>query len=593
MFNMQITLPTLLLAPAALAATKGAGDVWTHSPRYDYIIVGGGTSGLVVANRLSEDYNVSVAVIEAGGVELYNPNITDTSKYGNAFSTSVDWQYESVPQTFAGNASQVLRAGKALGGTSNINGMTYLRAEAAQIDAWQQIGNAGWDWESLMPYYKKSEYIQEPSESQLLRGASIDPKTHGTTGPLAVGWTNNMMGEEVMSSINQTFDALGGPCEDLTVFPKTIERADNVREDAGRAYYWPVSKRPNLDIYLESFVEKMIWHPESEHRDAKRTASGVVFSGLNGTRTTILANREVILSAGSLRSPLLLEQSGVGNPSILQEHNIDVVVDLPFVGENLQDQTTTDMFYINNNSTNFTGLAGYAAYFNVDDVFESDLAAFNASVASALKQYADRTANASGIIDSSVTEKLFRIQYDLIFKNKIPISEIIVSPAATGPITIEYWGLLPFSRGSIHINSINASAPANINPNYFMLDYDIRQQIATAKMARKFANTAPFSNAFSSETTPGLDVVPTNASDAVWEKWLKSTYRSNFHYISTAAMMPRELGGVVDSNLTVYGTSNVRVVDASVVPFQICGHLTSTLYAIAEKAADMIKARYE
>ena len=122
MFNMQIALPTLLLAPAALAVTKGAGDVWTHSPRYDYIIVGGGTSGLVVANRLSEDYNVSVAVIEAGGIELYNPNITDTSKYGNAFSTLVDWQYESVPQTFAGNASQVLRAGKALGGTSNING---------------------------------------------------------------------------------------------------------------------------------------------------------------------------------------------------------------------------------------------------------------------------------------------------------------------------------------------------------------------------------------------------------------------------------------------------------------------------------------
>ncbi|CAN9204397.1 unnamed protein product [Alternaria alternata] len=584
---MQITLPTLLLAPAALAATKGAGDVWTHSPRYDYIIVGGGTSGLVVANRLSEDYNVSVAVIEAGGAELYNPNITDTSKYGNAFSTSVDWQYESVPQTFAGNASQVLRAGKALGGTSNINGMTYLRAEAAQIDAWQQIGNAGWDWESLMPYYKKSEYIQEPSESQLLRGASIDPKTHGTTGPLAVGWTNNMMGEEVMSSINQTFDALGVPFNEepnagsmrgLTVFPKTIERADNVREDAGRAYYWPVSKRPNLDIYLESFVEKMIWHPESEHRDAKRNRK---WRCLLRAQWYENYNPRQSRSHTFGRKSQIAAASGAVGRCILQEHNIDVVVDLPFVGENLQDQTTTDMFYINNNSTNFTGLAGYAAYFNVDDVFESDLAAFNASVASALKQYADRTANASGIIDSSVTEKLFRIQYDLIFKNKIPISEIIVSPAATGPITIEYWELSPFSRGSIHINSTNASAPANINPNYFMLDYDIRQQIATAKMARKFANTAPFSNALSSETTPGLDVVPTNASDAVWEKWLKST------------LMPRELGGVVDSNLTVYGTSNVRVVDASVVPFQICGHLTSTLYAIAEKAADMIKARYE
>jgi choline dehydrogenase-like flavoprotein len=212
--------------------------------------------------------------------------------------------------------------------------------------------------------------------------------------------------------------------------------------------------------------------------------------------------------------------------SILQEHGIDVVVDLPFVGENLQDQTTTDMFYTSNNSTNFTGLAGFAAYFNVDDVFEDDLASFNASIANSIKQYAERTANASGIIDLSVTEKLFRMQYDLIFKNKIPISEIIVAPAATGPITVEYWGLLPFSRGSIHINSSNASAPANINPNYFMLNYDIHQQIATAKMARKFANTAPFSEALSGEVTPGLDTVPANASNADWERWLKSTCES-------------------------------------------------------------------
>jgi choline dehydrogenase-like flavoprotein len=202
--------------------------------------------------------------------------------------------------------------------------MTYLRAEAAQIDAWEQIGNQGWSWESLMPYYKKSEYIQEPSISQLLRGASFDPKTHGTSGPLAVGWTDNMMGEEVISSINRTLEILGLPLNEepnagsmrgLTVFPKTIEQADNVREDAGRAYYWPVSRRSNLDIFLESFVEKMIWHPESENQDSGRTASGVVFVGRNGTRSTILANREVILSAGSLRSPLLLEQSGVGNPS--------------------------------------------------------------------------------------------------------------------------------------------------------------------------------------------------------------------------------------------------------------------------------------
>jgi choline dehydrogenase-like flavoprotein len=202
--------------------------------------------------------------------------------------------------------------------------MTYLRAEAKQIDVWGQIGNPGWSWESLMPYYKKSEYIQQPTTTQLLYGASFDPATHGTSGPLAVGWTDNMMGEEVISRINQTFEALGLPLNEepnsgsmrgLTVFPKTVERVDNVREDAGRAYYWPISKRPNLDIYLQSFVEKIIWHPGSENQDTTQTASGVVFIGRNGTRSTILANREVILSAGSLRSPLLLEQSGVGNPS--------------------------------------------------------------------------------------------------------------------------------------------------------------------------------------------------------------------------------------------------------------------------------------
>jgi choline dehydrogenase-like flavoprotein len=120
--NMYSVFATALLTPAALAATESVVNARTHSPRYDYVIVGGGTSGLVVANRLSEDYNVSVAVIEAGDIELYNTNITSTSKYGNAFGTAIDWQYESAPQLYAGNASQVLRAAKALGGTSDING---------------------------------------------------------------------------------------------------------------------------------------------------------------------------------------------------------------------------------------------------------------------------------------------------------------------------------------------------------------------------------------------------------------------------------------------------------------------------------------
>lgn len=197
--------------------------------------------------------------------------------------------------------------------------MTYLRAETSQINAWEQIGNEGWNWENLMHYYSKSEYIQPPTKDQILLGASYDPEVHGKSGPLSVGWTSSMMGREVVSSVNQSFNALGlpfnqepnaGSMRGFTVFPKAIDRAKDVREDAGRAYYWPVSRRPNLDIYLNSFAERMTWHPKTEHSPPR--ASGVVFTTCNGT-STILANREVILAAGSLMSPLLLEQSGVGN----------------------------------------------------------------------------------------------------------------------------------------------------------------------------------------------------------------------------------------------------------------------------------------
>jgi choline dehydrogenase-like flavoprotein len=189
--------------------------------------------------------------------------------------------------------------------------------------------------------------------------------------------------------------------------------------------------------------------------------------------------------------------------------------------------------------------------------------------------------------------KLFNIQHELIFEDQVVISEVVVNAPTSSSGIVEYWGLMPFSRGNIHIKSANASAPAYINPNYFLLDFDIEQQIATARAARKVATTAPLSNIFINETTPAFTTVPEDASDAVWGAWLKSVYRSNYHYISTAAMMSKELGGVVDDKHLVYGTANVRVVDASVLPFQVSGHLASTLYALAERAADVIKASHE
>ena len=265
-----------------------------------------------------------------------------------------------------------------------------------------------------------------------------------------------------------------------------------------------------------------------------------------------------------------------------------MTVNNPFVGENLQDQTTTDTSY--NSTEEFAGAGGFIGYYNVDDVYGDMAANISAAVNQSISEYARRTAEASGdVVSQETLERLFQIQHEIIFKHKAVISEVIVNAPNSGSTLIEYWGLLPFSRGNIHIQSSNASAPASINPNYFMLDWDMKQQIGTAKMARAVADAAPFKDLHTAEILPGLAQVSANASDSEWADWLKSTYRSNFHYISTAAMMSEELGGVVDSDHLVYGTANVRVVDASVLPFQVSGHLTSTLYALAERAAERIK----
>ena len=279
--------------------------------------------------------------------------------------------------------------------------------------------------------------------------------------------------------------------------------------------------------------------------------------------------------------------------SILNKFGIEVKVANCFVGENLQDQTTgAQAFNANLSSLTPSGIAGFVGYFAASDIFGKSSRAYGATVLKQLSAYASKVSKTTGgIVDVQVTKKLFRIHHDLIFKDNLPISEVLISPKESA-VSVAYWGLLPFSRGNIHISSVNASAPATINPNYFLLDYDVQQQIGTAKISRAVGRVQPMAQYITSETQPGLATVPVNGTQQQWAKWIKSSYRSNYHYISTAAMMAEELGGIVDTELRVYGTENVRVVDASVLPMQVCGHLTATLYAVAEKAADAIKAAH-
>ncbi|KAK8076755.1 Glucose oxidase [Apiospora phragmitis] len=585
-----------LAAAGCVKRGPGGGTIDGTDGTYDYIVVGGGTSGLVVAKRLSEDPKVSVLVVEAGGSLENNANVTNPLGYGLAFGTDIDYAYQTVEQEFAGGKPQTLRAGKGLGGTSTINGLAYTRAESNQIDMWEKLGNEGWNWNNLLPYYTKSERLEVPNPQRLESGKmTFDAAVHGKEGPLKTGWLFGITNSTLGATLNTTFASMGvewnpevngGKMAGYTVYPSTVDQDLNIREDAARAYYFPIrDSAKNLKVMLNTEARRLTWKAAAAANGTKGalpTADGVEVTTQDGKTMVMKANKEVILSAGALVSPLLLEKSGVGNKAILAAAGIQSVVDLPTVGENLQDQANNGLkFGIANNFTE-TDKNAYVAYPTAEQVFGKD------------KQVASVNGNVTKAAD---LEKFFTMQYDLIFgaDQPNPIAEVLLYQQ-DGVWDSEYWGLLPFSRGNLHVTAANTSTTkatgAKINPNFFMLDWDTTQQVGAANFIRRMYGTAPFKDVVGPEDTPSTKTVPADAdnNEKAMGDWLKQNYRSNFHPVGTAAMMPREVGGVVDSSLKVYGTANVRVVDASVLPFQVCGHLVSTLYAVSERASDLIKA---
>ncbi|KAF2188096.1 GMC oxidoreductase [Zopfia rhizophila CBS 207.26] len=585
-----------ILQPLAISALPALA-----SETFDYIIVGGGTAGLVLANRLSSNLSITVAVIEAGDSVLDNPNVTDVSAFGLAFGSSIDWAYTSAPQKYAGNRTLTYDAGKALGGTSTINGMTYLRAEKEQIDQWEELGNEGWNWESLWPYYLKHEGFLKPDYWQVERGATFEKEVHGFEGPVGVGWSKHLIGQGVESILRGTSEALGipfnadandGSMRGFTTWPFTLNASTNIREDAARAYYWsiPPESRPNLRVYLNTTATRIIWDPES--KIGKVQASGVeVLTSTNSKKfISITTDGEVILSTGSIRSPALLELSGIGNPAILEPLGIKTIIPLPSVG-NLHDQSNTLMSY--SSSAKWTGYPSFVTYVTASDLFGTHLNFVSDSLRANISRYAetivsDSAPNATSV---SILKSLLQKQVNLIFKenSSVPLAELLWVPSANA-ISVAFWNLLPFSLGSIHITSANPTIPPSINPNYWQLEIDILVQSAAAMKIREYFSTPPLSEYVSGEISPNFTVVPQDArfDDTRWGDWLKGVSGSNMHQVGTCAMKNRELGGVVDIEGRVYGALNVRVVDASVIPEQVSGHLSATVYAVAERIVEGI-----
>ncbi|KAG8166266.1 hypothetical protein KVR01_004818 [Diaporthe batatas] len=557
----------------------------TTATSFDYVIAGGGTCGLLLANRLSEDPNVSVAVIEPGEDTRNNPNVTDAGNFITALGTSIDWAYPSTAQPGAANRSFSFHSGKAIGGTSTINGMTYVRADAAEIDAWEALGNKGWNWDTLFQYYKRTERFTPPTTAQEDAGASFEPQSHGYQGELHVGYRYAIPNGSFPGIVQTTWESLGyplnpdvnsGDTRGFDVWPMTIDRNPDLRWDSARAYYYPVEGRANL-VLFQGTALNIEW--EEDGIDGVMSATGVRYVDRNNQTVTLDVSKEAIISTGALRTPLLLEMSGIGNPSVLQELGIEAIIDLPGVGENLQEQPNSNLIYVPTH--NVTGYTTYATFANAEDLFGAETAAVSSDVGSKLTAYAENAASQGGL-NASAIEKILRIQHDLIFNKKVTIGETITA-SSSGFLLTAWWCLLPFSRGRVHLASIDAYDSPMIDPQYFAADIDMTTQVAIGKQAQSFWHAKPVAGITANNVTADP------WSDEEWVGFITNNFEPNYHPIGTASMMARELGGVVDSELKVYGTSNVRVVDASVLPLQLSGHLTATLYALAERASQFIR----
>ncbi|KAJ4419204.1 hypothetical protein N0V82_005111 [Gnomoniopsis sp. IMI 355080] len=567
-----------------------------HGEYFDFIIAGAGTAGLVIASRLSEDPNVTVAVVEPGPDVRNDPEVYSTDFSFDVYNASINYVYPSIPQPQLGNRTLSYRAGKAIGGTSIVNGFVFIRGHPSQYDAWEELGNAGWNWDSLFSYGKQLEHFVVPDTAQVAAGAKYVAQDHGFTGPLTVSFPFDVSNSSFYAKITKTFKKLGlASIKDLegpdphgnALAPLTVNRDTSSRVSSASAYYQPVDTRTNLKI-INGTVKRIVW---ANTTGLEAVADGVEYADPSGKLVTVHANKDVILSASVYRNPLILEGSGVGNPKILRRLGIQTKVDLPGVGESMQDHHALSTVY--NTTTNIIGRTNHAALPTAQDVLGNKTVALSASLLASLPAMATTASQKTGgAISAAAFKKRFQVQHDLIFNKNVTIAELY--PTNEGSYIIpQMWTTVPFSWGSIHLGAAGNIDEPVIDSGLLQFDIDTQLLEPILRLSRNAYTSVPLTDLVGAEISPGESVLPLNATSEQYATYIKENVGATVHVFGTCAMLPLELGGVVDSRVKVHGTANVRVVDASIIPVQLTGHPTAPIYAVAEKAAVLIKKDWD